>query len=79
MGAVKVIVSRELVVKLATTGKTIGPATCETGLPEGCRLSGAGIDQNGDLLIRFSGDSLPECSPGDKPELFTPVYLAGTT
>ena len=81
MGAVKIIVSKELVIELTKTGAKLEPCVCTAGLPDNCRLSGAGLDINNDLLLRFDGEDLPECQPGEKPQTMSPIYesTAGET
>lgn len=74
MGKVKVLISKELVESFVRQGQAIGPAECTAGLSGEYSFSGSGVDKFGDLLIVFEGEGLPYCGPGEKPELFTPVY-----
>jgi hypothetical protein len=55
-----VIVSREFVTEMVTTGHVSGAAVCVDGLPPGARLILASLERNGDLRLLFEHESFPE-------------------
>ena len=79
MGAAKIIISKELVVSILSSGNEYPAFFCDSGLPVGCVFMGAGTDQFGNLLLRFEGPGLPGCDAGEKPQEIIPTYSVKST
>ena len=68
--------SRELVTRFLTVGNEISRAECVEGLPDGAVLTGAGIDQYGELVLRFEHPSFPECAEGAQADKIMAIFKA---